>query len=253
MRIALQFAYDGRDFHGYARQPQLKTVEGELIKALIKHGFIEDTQDSNFQSASRTDKDVSALCNVIAFNTNASKKRILQELSEEFTSIIPYGAKEVESNFNPRYVHFRHYRYYLKKAKLDVKKIIATSTAFTGEHNFSNFARIEPFKEPVRIIDNIVFTLEKDFLMVDFFAQTFLWHQIRRIMSAITKAGKGQLEKEQIIIALCNPDKKVDFGLAPAMPLILKNIIYDFEFEQDKKLLDQVNALEKNIVSSMIR
>ena len=42
MRIALKFAYDGRNFHGYARQPQLKTVEGEIIKALIKHGFIED-------------------------------------------------------------------------------------------------------------------------------------------------------------------------------------------------------------------
>jgi len=27
MRPALKFAYDGREFYGFARQPQLKTVE----------------------------------------------------------------------------------------------------------------------------------------------------------------------------------------------------------------------------------
>ena len=40
MRLALKFAYDGRQFHGYAWQPQLKTVEGVVIKALIKHGLL---------------------------------------------------------------------------------------------------------------------------------------------------------------------------------------------------------------------
>ena len=40
MRIGLKFAYDGSKFHGYARQPNLRTIEGELIKALIKNGFI---------------------------------------------------------------------------------------------------------------------------------------------------------------------------------------------------------------------
>ena len=34
MRIAVKFAYDGRSFSGYARQPKLKTVEGELIKTI---------------------------------------------------------------------------------------------------------------------------------------------------------------------------------------------------------------------------
>ena len=88
MRVAIKFAYDGKQFHGYARQPKLKTVEGELLKALVKHGFIEDIKESIFRSASRTDKDVSALCNVVGFNTDASKKRILEILSDEFTSII---------------------------------------------------------------------------------------------------------------------------------------------------------------------
>jgi len=249
MRVAVKFAYDGRKFHGYARQPNLKTVEGELIKLLVKHGFIEDAKESFFRSASRTDKDVSALCNVVGFNTDASKKRILENLSDEFTSIIVYGIKEADPDFNPRYAKLRHYRYYLHALDLDTEKIISASAFFTGENDFSNFAKLEPFKDPVRTIDNILFTLENDFLIIDFYAQTFLWHQIRRIISALIKVGRGKLEKEQIIAALDTPDKNVDFGLAPAEPLILKDIVYGFEFEYSKKQINNLKQLEKTITS----
>ena len=249
MRTAIKFAYDGRKFQGYARQPQLETVEGEVIKALIKHGFIEDTVESFFRSASRTDKGVSALGNTIAFNTIVYKKNILKELSNEFTNILVYGVEEVEPDFNPRYARFRHYSYYLNVKNMDVEKIVSSAAVFTGEHNFSNFARIEPFKDPVRTIDNIVFTQEKHFLVIDFYAQTFLWNQIRRIISALKKIGLDELAKEQVVEALCNPDKKVDFGLAPAEPLILKNIIYDFEFEYDKKLITRLDDFEKKIIN----
>ena len=251
MHIAIKFAYNGREFNGYARQPELKTVEGRIIKSLVKHGFIEDTAASHFRSASRTDKGVSALCNVIAFNTDVSKKRIIQELSNEFTSIIFYGVKDVEPDFNPRYARYRQYRYYLPKRQLDIDKIITTAACFTGQHDFSNFARIEKFKDPVRTIDNIIFNNEKIFLVIDFYAETFLWHQIRRIVSALAKIGTNKLEKEQIIEALDNPDEKVDFGLIPAEPLILKNIVYDFEFEHNKELLNKVNNLERKIKQSI--
>lgn len=242
MRVAIKFAYDGKQFHGYARQPNLKTVEGELIKALVKYGFIEDTKESFFRSASRTDKDVSALSNVVAFNTETSKKRILKDLSNELIDIVPYGFADVESDFNPRYAKLRQYRYYLPVANLDLEKIISTSACFTGEHNFSNFTKLESFKDPVRTIDNIIFTFENDFLIIDFYAQTFLRHQIRKIISALIKIGNAKLEKEHIIEALINPNKKVDFGLALAEPLILKDIVYDFEFEYDKKLLEKARS-----------
>lgn len=253
MRIAIKFAYDGREFNGYARQPELKTVEGEIIKSLVKHGFIEDTKESYFRSASRTDRGVSALSNIIAFNTDVSKKHILQGLSNEFTSIIFYGIKDVEPDFNPRYAKMRQYRYYLLIKNLDVEKVVSSSSSFTGEHDFTNFARLESFKEPTRSINNITFAREEDFLILDFYAQTFLWHQIRRIISALEKIGADKLEKEQIIEALCNPNKNVDFGLAPAEPLILMDIIYDFDFEYDKKMLEKVNDLENKIRSSILK
>jgi len=253
MRLAIKFAYDGRKFQGYARQPNMKTVEGELIKNLTQHGFIEDAKKSCFRSASRTDKGVSALGNVVAFNTDSSKEHIFQTLTNEATDIIVYGIKIVEPNFYPRYAKWRIYRYYLKNDNFKLEKILSTVALFTGEHNFSNFARVEADKNPIRIIDNILVTEQDDFFIIDFYAQTFLWHQIRRVVSALEKAIGGKLEKEQIIDALANPDKKVDFGLATAEPLILKDIIYDFEFEYNKKLLNRLDYMEKNIVSSFLK
>jgi len=251
MRVAVKFAYDGKEFHGYARQPQLETIEGKIVKALTKHGFIEDTNESHFRSASRTDKGVTALCNIIAFDTDISKKRILQILPNEFTDIVVYGIKDVVPDFNPRYAKLRQYRYYLNGNHIDLERAMSTAAVFTGEHDFSNFARLEPFKDPVRNIDNIVFTMEGNFLVIDLYAQTFLWHQIRRIISAIIKVEKGKIEKKDIIYALENPDKKVDFGLAPAEPLVLKDIVYDFDFEYNEKLLGRLNKLEDSIIKNL--
>jgi len=252
MRLAIKFAYDGRKFQGYARQPNMKTVEGEIIKNLTQQGFIEDATKSCFRSASRTDRGVSALGNVVAFNTDSSKEHIFQTLTCEVNEVLVYGIKIVEPNFYPRYAKWRIYRYYLKNHNFALEKLLSVTALFTGEHNFHNFARVEADKNPIRIIDNILVTEQDDFFIIDFYAQTFLWHQIRRVVSVFEKAIGDKLEKEQIIDALANPDKKVDFGLAPAEPLILRDIIYDFEFEYDKKLLNRLSRLEKNVVSSLL-
>lgn len=251
MRYAVKFAYDGKEFQGYARQPDLKTVEGEVIKSLVKSSIIEDAQESRFRSASRTDKGVSALGNVIAFTTNSSKEQILKALQKGLTDILVYCIREVEPDFYPRHARYRIYRYYLKSKDFNISDLISAVTLFTGEHNFSNFARIEDFKEPVRTIDNIIITEKNGFLIVDFYAQTFLWHQIRRVISAVEKVGYGSLDKEQIIEALDNPNKKVDFGLASADPLLLVDIIYDFKFEYDKQFVKSLNYLEEKIISRL--
>lgn len=251
MRIAVKFAYDGRKFYGYARQPNLKTVEGDIIKIFIENGFIKDPKESHFRSASRTDKGVSALGNVIAFNTDSTMNNIIEKINCDLKDILFYGIKKIDYDFFPRYAKQRIYRYYLKRKYLEIDEILSAAAAFTGEHNFSNFARIEEFKNPCRIIDNIIVTENNDFFVIDFYAQTFLWHQIRRIISAMEKVGMGKLEEEQITEALNNPDKKVDFGLASAAPLILKDVMYDFSFEYDKYYLKTLNDLENRIVDSL--
>jgi tRNA pseudouridine38-40 synthase len=249
MRVAVKFAYDGRKFNGYARQPGLKTVEGEIITTLLEKGFIEDVKDSCFRSASRTDKNASALGNVFAFNTEYSEENVLRGLKNSLKNILVYGVRHVEPSFYPRHAKHRIYRYYLRKN--DFEKTLQAASLFTGKHDFSNFAKLEEFKNPVRTIDNITITPTDNFLVIDFYAQTFLWNQIRRIVSAMEKIRKGLIEKKQIIDALQNPDEKVDFGLAPAEPLILKDIIYNFEFKYIENFSKRLDDFEKKIVSTL--
>ena len=251
MRITLKIAYDGRVFHGYARQPNLKTVEGEITNSLIKNKLIKDIKESKFRSASRTDKGVSAFCNVISFNISKLNDNILELLYSDLVNIVVYATSEAEPDFNPRYAKQRQYRYYLNSKDLNIEKVISASSVFTGEHDFSNFTRVEEHRNPVRIINNIIFSEINNFLIIDFYAQTFLWQQIRRIISSLEKVGKGKLREEQIIEALKNPDKKVDFGLAPAEPLVLRDIVYDFDFSYDEELFSQAKKLEQKIISSL--
>ena len=66
MRLALKIAYDGTKYHGFARQPKVKTIEGAIIDALIEIGAIKDVKDAQLGVASRTDKGVNAWGNLIA-------------------------------------------------------------------------------------------------------------------------------------------------------------------------------------------
>src|SRR3990172_8393699 len=68
-RIAMKIAYEGSPFSGYARQPRLRTVEGEVVRALLRARAIDDNRSSRFEGASRTDRGVSAFGNVVAFDT----------------------------------------------------------------------------------------------------------------------------------------------------------------------------------------
>ena len=248
MHVAIKFAYDGRKYFGFARQPGLKTVEEELINILVKNGFIKDPKQSHFRSASRTDKGVSALGNVVAFITSSPLDCFFQKLNCELVDIFIYGISKVDDDFYPRHAKQRAYRYYLKKNIIEVDNLLSILSIFTGEHNFSNFARVEEFKDPCRIIDNIVVSEQNDFFVIDFYAQTYLWHQIRRIISAVEKVGKNALKLGQVRDALEKPDEKVDFGLASAEPLILRDVFYDVEFEYEKNYLQNLKNLENKII-----
>lgn len=222
MRLALKIAYDGKAYHGYARQPGLRTIEGEIIDTLMEIGAIGDIKKAQLRVASRTDKGVSAWGNVIAFNTSMKMKSLINALSHLLEDIWVVAYANAPKNFNPRYAERRRYRYYLINDDLDIKKMRYAAKIFIGEHDFSNFAKIEN-KNPVRKIDSIVIH-DGEIITLDFTAKTFLWHQVRKIVSAIEKAGRGA-SIEDIQDTLIGK-KKTDFGIAPPENLVLIDVLY---------------------------
>src|SRR5438132_8052923 len=113
MRIALKIAYDGRSFFGYQRQPDRRTVEGECIAALRSAKIIRDPKEAFFRSASRTDRGVSAVGNVIAFNTSLSAGAAIGAFNDRVRNVWGWAATEVADSFHPRHALERWYRYHL--------------------------------------------------------------------------------------------------------------------------------------------
>jgi len=250
MRYAVKLAYDGRYFHGYARQPNVETVEDSIINVCIEHGFFQDPKSALFRSSSRTDKGVSSLGTVIAFNSAKEIQNDIFQLNNQFNHIVMFGITNVNPEFYPRYAKKRIYRYYLKKNDFELNSLLSTTRLFIGTYDYSNFARVEPGKNPIRTIDDIQITKENRFFIIDFYAQTYLWHQIRRIISAIIRVEQDKITRRDIKDALNNPNNKIDFGLAPAHYLILSDVEYDFSFHIDKERKKKKDELEESIINS---
>ncbi|HDO19859.1 MAG TPA: tRNA pseudouridine(38-40) synthase TruA [Thermoplasmatales archaeon] len=252
MRYALKFAYDGSSFHGYARQPNLVTVEGEIIRTLQELNLIVDTKTNKFRSASRTDKGVSAMGNVVAFDCYYDLSiDVLKDLNKNMHDIWMYGIRKVKPGFHPRRMALlRHYRYFLKiKEGFDVDRFLETASLFTGEHNFKNFARIEGRRNPVRKIENIfVEEINEDMLAIDFLAPTFVWQQVRRIISAMYNVAMGKVDINDVEYALKNPDERRFFGIAPPENLILVDVKFDFEFEFDENFVKKAREVEEKTI-----
>jgi tRNA pseudouridine38-40 synthase len=250
MRIALKCAYDGSLFHGYARQPNIRTVEGDIISALKKTGIINNMRTAMFRSASRTDKGVSSFGNVFSLNTELNSDEVLCLLADDLSDVIPFAIASVDESFYPRHAQSRWYRYFFPVTTADLDAMRSIADVFTGTHDFSNFARVESHRNPVRTIDKIEIKEEPGLYCIDFFAQTYLWHQIRRIIAAIQKVLQEKIVLEDIKKALSYPEKQVDFGVAPSDFLILMEITYpNAQFKIDPDLKHKEKELEQRLIA----
>src|SRR3982074_203326 len=72
-RVKLVVAYDGTGFHGWAEQPEVRTVEGVLVRALervLRHppGGFRRPPRGRLSCAGRTDAGVHAWGQVVSFD-----------------------------------------------------------------------------------------------------------------------------------------------------------------------------------------
>ena len=133
-RTALKIGYIGTNFHGFQRQPDLRTVEEELIYHLRKLGYIDDLKKSRFRIAGRTDAGVHSLGNVISFQSE--KEVRVNEINNSLPDDIQILAKApVRFGFKPRYAEMRQYRYVL----------FMSFSSFKAEIIFSNLSLSSTF------------------------------------------------------------------------------------------------------------
>jgi tRNA pseudouridine38-40 synthase len=227
MRVALKIAYDGRPFHGFARQPDVRTVEGEVIYALTKAELIRNPEAARFRGASRTDAGVSALGNVIAFDGEAADAATVGRFNDAANEVWAWAVAELPPGFDPRKANARWYRYLLA-GDHDAAKLREAAQAFVGAHDFAAFASPDA-ERTRRRVDSLEVTPAEDGILIDVRAPSFLRGMVRRIVSALLAVESGDASPDDLRTALSTGSGD-DLGLASAEPLVLMDVDLGFPF-----------------------
>ena len=154
-RIKLVVAYDGTAYHGWQVQPNGRTIEGELNRALSE--LLQE--EIQVIGASRTDSGVHALCNVAVFDTQARipAEKICYAVNQRLPEDIRVREScEVAPDFHPRHCSSRKtYEYriyqdtfpepvrrlytYFTYVPLDLDRMREGAAYLVGEHDFKRF------------------------------------------------------------------------------------------------------------------
>jgi tRNA pseudouridine38-40 synthase len=151
-RFRLTVAYDGTDFHGWAPQPRLRTVCGELARAL-------ELPATALVVAGRTDAGVHAAANVVS--VDAERLLPLPALARRLPrDLAVVAATPAATGFDARAdARWRSYGYTLRTApvpdpfrarfelhhprRLDFEALRSCAAALVGRHDFTAFTPTE--------------------------------------------------------------------------------------------------------------
>jgi tRNA pseudouridine38-40 synthase len=220
VRLAFRVSYLGSRFFGSQMQVSDRTVEGEFIGACRRLGLFDDWRQAGLASAGRTDRGVHARGQVIAFST-VVPDRAIETINHQLPPDLWCSAYAVvPDRFHPRYdATSRTYRYFFSASPLLEDEMAKASRHFVGIHDFSNFARIRN-KNPLRKVLAARVDKEDGFLFLEVTAESFLWHQVRCMATALLRVGTGGEGEESILRYLEGP-AGTPLSPAPAEGLVL--------------------------------
>ncbi|GMA50432.1 tRNA pseudouridine synthase A [Alicyclobacillus contaminans] len=244
-KIKLTIAYDGTDFHGFARQRGLRTVQGTLESTLQR---ILRTPVEVFGSG-RTDAGVHARAQVVhwtqAQGPPADRYPYLLRRALP-PDIVPIEAVEVPDWFHARFSVIRKtYRYCIQRAPvpdvfthrytwhqpqpLSLEAMERAAAVLVGTHDFTSFCAVAtPVGDKRRTIYEIRLEERGSYLDIYCTGNGFLQYMVRIIVGTLVDIGQGQLRRE-IADILAARDRTRAGRTAPASGLTLWDVQYSLE------------------------
>ncbi|XP_025093727.1 tRNA pseudouridine synthase A-like [Pomacea canaliculata] len=255
-KVALLLAYCGAGYYGiqFQKGNEFKTIESELMRALVQAGAIpqehaDTPQQMCFQRAARTDKNVSAIGNVVSL-----KMIVTENCIEKINSHLPpeiqvIACRRTTRGFDSKnYCSARTYKYMLPTYSFaPIEKFITKDYRITGDillhvreilamykgtHNFHNFTSGKKPNDPSSKRYIIMFECGEpfvrdgvEFVVLTVKGQSFMLHHIRKmigLMIAIVRGccGVDVLEKSWA-------PYRIDIPKAPGLGLFLDKLFFD--------------------------
>ncbi|ERP31789.1 tRNA pseudouridine(38-40) synthase TruA [Chitinivibrio alkaliphilus] len=241
-RYFARVEYDGTEFAGWQVQPDQRTVQGSIEKALA----VYLQSPIRVVGAGRTDAGVHGRGQALHFDTEhtLSSKSALRALN----SLLPddvalYDLSPVTSDFHARFsACSRRYRYYLSTEKhplshrfysrvsypVDWTRFSEELSCLPGERIFTSLcsSRCYTDNHRCRITEATLTQLDDTHFVVSLTADRFLYNMVRNIVGTVIDISRGYLE-EGILEILEKRDRSAAGVTAPARGLVLEYVSYD--------------------------
>lgn len=243
--------YLGDKYHGSQFQPNLSTIQGELINALTKwSGELHNTQ--TVQLSGRTDRGVHSIGQIVMIHMDhqLNIEEINRELPED---IVLWASSHAPSFFKPRYsTLMRHYRYYLDKEwrELDLQSIRRALDFIIGSNDFSLLSKPDTNrKTAMTVLNASVSDKNTEHIALDIFGTNFLWKFIRKLVTLLNWIGAGKYPPE-IAVGILAGNQVIQSGIqpAPSERLVLVETIIPVRLNPSKYALRSIQTLLKKRV-----
>lgn len=243
-RLKIEVAYDGRPFHGWQRQRNQRTVQGEIHEALAA---LFRGHRVSAVGAGRTDAGVHAAGQVAHLDPPGSipPEALVRGLNARLPpQIRVLTARAVAPTFHARKSALaKHYTYRARWSEpkypwvdqrsavvrriLDTQGFAAALDLLPGRHDWASFTVANPETgSTTRTLFGVRLRHRRQGVDLDFYGEGFLRYQVRRMVGALLEVGSGEREVDDLRDLIENPRPGAPIGTAPAHGLCLEHVYY---------------------------
>ena len=276
MRLRLDLSYDGTDFHGWARQPALRTVQGELEGALAQILRVESVPVT---CAGRTDTGVHARGQVVHLDvsdevlaaargrsTTGAEQELLRRLNGVLSEDIRIlRSRRAPAGFDARFAAiWRRYAYRIADAPelvdplgrrhvlawprtLDLESMNQAATLLLGRHDFAAFCRRREGATTIRTLLDLSWARDARGLAVATVrSDAFCHNMVRSLVGCLIPVGEGKRPSEWSGEILARRVRDARVTVVPGRGLTLEQVAYppDEEHAERAALARNIRTLE---------
>lgn len=242
--MRLDLSYDGTDFHGWAVQTELRTVQGELMRVfdMLTRDHIE------IYCAGRTDAGVHARGQVAHLDITQRQWDALEDAGRVNRALPAdiriHRMERAPAGFDARFAAmWRRYTYRVCDRStlmnplmrrqtltyhraLDIDAMNEAARSLLGLHDFAAYCKPRDFSSTVRSVQSLVWHREADSCVMTIQADAFCHSMVRSIVGAMLPVGDGRQPTTWPGQVLAGGERNVGVTVMPPHPLVLEEVGY---------------------------